>query len=90
MNTTFSIEITFRINQAMRTIMDGEELFSPKHSFYCASVLAHRESPKISNFKSPWITEWDDEDKPTELMPPNEALFALLDHVKQAIIEYKP
>ena len=90
MNTTFNIEITFREHQARQMDIDGVDFSTPKHSCYHAHIITHGQMPLQANYQSPWIMEWDDEDKPTELMPPNEALFALLNHVKQAISAYNP
>jgi len=89
MNTTFKIEIFFQEHQARQMEIDGVDFSTPKYSCYHANIVTHEENPMQANYQSPWITEWDDDDKPTELMPPKEALFDLLDHVKQTISAYK-
>jgi hypothetical protein len=90
MTTTFSIDITFRVHPARHDTVEGIDLSSPKHSFYHAHIVTNNEVPMQANYQSPWITEWDDECRRIERMPPNEALCALLDHVKQAINDYQP
>jgi hypothetical protein len=90
MNATFSIEIFFVVHPARQDTVEGIDLSSPKHSFYHAHIVTHNEVPMQANYKSPWITEWDDNDQPIEHMPPNEALCALLDHIKLSVNAYKP